>query len=149
MVVIRFDIRHMSSILNSRKTIQGACSRYCQASIEHMVSLINMAEVYTICAVEFAQNTIDDIEKHTLECRSEEAWYAINLFCFRKFGFTNCVNAESIDYMKLRIKDQYAAVLNQAPSDNQVVVFSDSSPLTNKYDYSFTIPDIRIALKTS
>ena len=27
--------------------------------------------------------------------------------------------------------------------------FSDSSPLTNKYDYSFTIPKIRTALKTS
>ena len=59
------------------------------------------------------------------------------------------MNAESIDNMKLRIKDHHAAVLNQAPSDNLVRVFSDSSPLTNKYDYSFTIPEIRIALKTS
>ena len=58
----------------------------------------------------------------------------------------NCVNAESIDYMKLRIKDHYAAVLNQAPSDDLVKVFSESSPLTNKYDYLFTIPEIRIAL---
>ena len=58
------------------------------------------------------------------------------------------MNAESIDYMKLRIKNQYAAVLNQAPSDNLVKVFSDLSQLTNKYDYSFTIPEIRIALKT-
>ena len=55
----------------------------------------------------------------------------------------------SIDNMKLRIKDHYAAVLNQAPSDNLVKVFSDSSLLTNKYDYSFTIPEICIALKTS
>ena len=59
------------------------------------------------------------------------------------------MNAESIDYMKLRIKYHYTAVLNQAPSDNLVKVFSDSSPLTNKYDYSFTIPEICIALRTS
>ena len=59
------------------------------------------------------------------------------------------MNAESIDNMKLRIKDHYAAVLNQAPSDNLVKVFYDSSPLTNKYDYSFTIPEIHIALRTS
>ena len=92
---------------------------------------------------------IDDIVKHTLECRSAEAWKAINLFCGRKFRFTNCVNAESIDYMKLRIKNHYAAVLNHAPCDNLVKVFSDSSTLTNKCDYSFTIPENRIALKTS
>ena len=73
-------------------------------------------------------------EKHTQECRSAEAWKAINLFCGRKFRFTNCVNVESIDDMKLRLKDHYAAVLIQAPSDNLVKVFSDSSPLTNKYD---------------
>ena len=99
--------------------------------------------------MEFAQNTIDDTEKHTLECRSAEAWKAINLFCGRKFIFTNCVNAESIDNMKLRIKDHYAAVLNQALSDNLLRVSSDSSTLTNKYDYSFTIPEIRTALITS
>ena len=133
-------------ILNARKTVQRACSRYGQASIEHRVSLINLDEACTRCAEEFAQNTIDDIEKHTFECRSAEAWKAINLFCGRKFRFTNCVNAESIDYMKLRIKNHYAAVLNQALSDNLAKVFSDSSPLTNKYDYSFTIPEIRIAL---
>ena len=52
--------------------------------------------------------------------------------CFTKM---NCVNSESIDNMKLRIKDHYAAVLNQAPSDNLVKVLSDSFPLTNKYDY--------------
>ena len=46
-------------------------------------------------------------------------------------------------------KNHYAAVLNQALNDNQVIVFSDSSLLTNIYDYSFTIPEIRIALKTS
>ena len=91
-------------ILNVRITVQRACSRYGQASTEHKVSLINLDEAYTRCAEEFAQNTIDDIEKHTLECRSAEAWKAINLFCGRKFRFTNCVNAESIDYMKLRIK---------------------------------------------
>ena len=108
---------------NARKTVQGACSRYCQASTEHKVSLINLDEVYTRCADEFAQNMIDDIEKHTLECRSAEAWKAINLFCGRIFRFTNCVNAESIDYMKVRIKNHYAAVLNQAPSDNPVKVF--------------------------
>ena len=136
-------------ILNARKTVQRACSRYGQASTEHKVSLINLDEAYTRCAEEFAQNTIDDIEKHTLECRSAEAWKAINLFCGRKFRFTNCVNAESIDYMKLSIKNNYAAVLYQAPSDKLVKVFSDSSPLTNKYYYSFTIPEIRIALKTS
>ena len=135
--------------MNARKTVQWACSRYGQASTEHRVSLINLDEVYTRYAEEFAQNTIDDIEKHTLECRSAETWKAINLFCGRKFRFTNCVNAESLDNMKLRIKDHYAAVLSQAPSDNLVIVFSDSSPLTNEYDYSFTIPEIRIALKTS
>ena len=135
--------------MNARKTVQGACSRYGQASTEHKVSLINLDEVYTRCAEEFAQNTIDDIEKHTLECRSAEEWKAINLFCGRKFRFTNCVNSESIDNMKLRIKDHYAVVLNQAPSDNQVKVFSDSSPLKNKYDYSFTIHEMRTALKTS
>ena len=110
-------------ILNARKTVQRSCSRYGQASTEHMVSLINLDEAYTRCADEFAQNTIDDIEKHTLECRSAEAWKAINLFCGRKFRITNCVNAESIDYMKLRIKNHYAAVLNQAPSVNLVKVF--------------------------
>ena len=114
----------------STKTVQRACSRYGQASTEHKVSLINLDEAYTRCAEECAQNTIDDIEKHTLECRSAEAWKAINLFCGRKFRFTNCVNAESIDYMKLIIKNHYAAVLNQAPSDNLVKVFYDSSPLT-------------------
>ena len=55
-------------ILNARKTVQGAFSRYGQASTEHKVSLINLDEMYTRCAEEFAQNTIDDIEKHTLEC---------------------------------------------------------------------------------
>ena len=68
-------------------------------------------------------------------------------FCGRKFRFTNCVNAESIDDMKLKIKDHYAAVVNYAPSDNQVKVFSDSSPFTNKYVYSFAIPEIRTALR--
>ena len=136
-------------ILNARKTVQRACSRYGQASTEHMVSLVNLDEAYTRCAEEFAQITIDDIEKHTLECRSAEAWKAINLFCGRKFRFTNCVNAESIDNKKLRIKNHYNAVLNQAPSDNLVRVFSDLSPLTNKYDYSFTIAEIHITLKTS
>ena len=70
-------------------------------------------------------------------------------FLWQKLRFTNCVNSESIDDMKLRIKDHYASVLNQAPSDNVVKVFYDSSPMTNKYDYSFTIPEIRIALRTS
>ena len=59
------------------------------------------------------------------------------------------MNAESIDDMKLRVKDHYAAALNQAPSDNLVKVFSDSPPLTNKYDYSFTIPEISIVLRIS
>ena len=56
---------------------------------------------------------------------------------------------QSIDNMKLRIKHHYAAVFNQAPTDNLVKVFPDLSPLTNKYDYSFTIPEIRTALRTS
>ena len=73
-----------SRILNARKTVQGACSRYVQANTEHKVSLINLDEVYTRCAEQFAQNTIDDIEKHTLECRSAEAWKAINLFLWQK-----------------------------------------------------------------
>ena len=67
-------------IVNAMKSVQRACSQYGQASTEHMVSLINLDEVYTKCAEEFAQNTIDDIEKHTLECRSAEACKAINLF---------------------------------------------------------------------
>ena len=58
------------------------------------------------------------------------------------------MNAELIDDMKSRIKNHYAAVLNQAPSDNLVKVFAELSPLTNKYDYSLTIPEIRIALKS-
>ena len=107
-------------ILNARKTVQRACSQYGKASTEQKVSLINQDEVYTRHAEAFAQNKIDDIEKRTVECRSAEAWKAINLFCGRKFIFTNCVNAESLDNMKLRIKDHYAAVLNQAPSDNLV-----------------------------
>ena len=110
-------------ILNDRKTVQGACSRYGQGSTENKVSLINLDEVYTRCTDKFAQNTIDDIEKHTLECRSTEAWKSINLFCGRKLRFTNCTNSESIHNMKLRIKDHYAAVLNQSPSDNLVKVF--------------------------
>ena len=56
---------------------------------------------------------------------------------------------QSIGNMKLRIKDHYAAALNEAPSDNVVIVFSYSSPLTNKYDYSFSLPKIRTALMTS
>ena len=166
MAVLHASVRHLpfkrhssysrlqddTRIFNARKTVGNVgrkCSRYGKASTEHKVSLINLDEAYTRCADEFAHNTIDDIEKHTLECRSAEARKAINLFCGTKFRFTNCVNAESIDYMKLRIKNQYAAVLNQAPSDNLVKVFSDSTPMTNKYDYSFKIPKIRIALITS
>ena len=99
------SIRHSSysrllddpQILNARKTVQRACSRYGQASTEHKVSLINLDEVYVKCAEEFAQNTIDYIARHTLESRSAEAWKSTNLFCGRKFRFTNCVNAESID----------------------------------------------------
>ena len=49
---------------------------------------------------------------------------------------------------RLRIKNHYVAVLNQEPSDVEKV-FSESSLLTNKYDYSFTITEIRTALKTS
>ena len=59
------------------------------------------------------------------------------------------MKAESIDDKKLRIKSHYAAVLNQAPSDNLVKDSSESSPLTYKYDYSFTIPEIRTALRIS
>ena len=80
-----FRLQDDPRILNARKTVQGACSRYGQTSTEHMVSLINLDEVCTRCAEEFAQNMIDDIEKHTLECRSAEAWKTINLFCGRKF----------------------------------------------------------------
>ena len=92
-------------ILNASRTVQRACSRYDQARTEHMVSLINLDELYTKCAEEFAQNAIDYIEKHTLECRSAEVWKTINFFCGRKFRFTNCVIAESIDNMKSRIKN--------------------------------------------
>ena len=59
-------------IFKSRKTVQEACIRYSQASTEHKVSLINLDEVYTRRADEFAQNTIHDVEKHTLECRSQK-----------------------------------------------------------------------------
>ena len=59
------------------------------------------------------------------------------------------MNAESIDDMKLKIKNNYATVLNQSPSDNLVRVFYESSPLTNKYDHSFAIPEICAALRTS
>ena len=60
----------------------------------------------------------------------------VAMCCKKKFRFTNCINVESIDYMKLRIKkNHYAAVLNQAPSDNLVKKNSDLSTLTNKYDY--------------
>ena len=51
--------------------------------------------------------------------------------------------------MKLRIKNNYAAVLNEAPCENLVRMSSVLSPLTNKYDYSFTIPKICAALETS
>ena len=163
LAVLQASVRHLSFrrhssysrllddpwILNAWKTVQRACSRNGQASTEHKASLINLDEAYKRCAEKFAQNTIDDIENHTLECRSVEEWKAINLFCCRKFRFTNCVNAESIDYMKPRTKNHFAAVINLANSDNMANVFSDSSPLTNKYDYSFTIHEIRIALETS
>ena len=91
-------------ILNARKTVQRAWCPYGQASTEYRVSLINLDVFYTKCAEEFAQNTMDDIEKHTLEYRSAEAWMSINLFCGRKFRFRNCVNSESIDDMKLKIR---------------------------------------------
>ena len=107
-------------ILNAWKTVQGACSRYGQASTEHKVSLINLDDFYIRCAEEFAHNATENIEKHTLKCLTAEAWKAINLFCGRKFRFTNCVNAESIDNMKLGIEDHYAAILNQTPCDNLV-----------------------------
>ena len=95
LAILQASVRHLQSkrhssysrlqddprILNARKTVQGACSRYGLASSEHKVSLINLDEVYTRCAEEFAQNMIDEHEKHTLECRSAEACKAINLFC--------------------------------------------------------------------
>ena len=109
--------------MSTRKPVQRACIRYGQDSTEHKVSLIDLDEGYTKCAEEFAQNTIEDIKIHPLEFRSAEAWKAINLSCDRKFRFTNCVNVGSIDDMKLKIKNHFAAVLNQAPSDNLVKVF--------------------------
>ena len=51
--------------------------------------------------------------------------------------------------MKLKIKNHYAAVLNQAHSDNLKNVSSESSPLANNYDYSFTNPEIHTTLRTS
>ena len=77
----------------------------------------------------------------SMEINQSFLWQKILIYELRECRFDH--------YMKLRIKDHYAAVLNQAPSDNLVKVFYDSSPLTNKHDYSFTIPEIRIALKTS
>ena len=81
--------------------------------------MINLDEVYTKYAEQFAQSMIDDIEKPTLECQSAEALKAINVFCCKKFRFMNCVDAESIDNMKLRIKNHFAAVLYQPASDNR------------------------------
>ena len=81
--------------------------------------------------------------------RPVEAWKAINLFRGRKLRFTKCVNAESMDDMKLMLKNHYAAVLIQAPSNNPVNALYVSSLLANKYNYSFTIPEIRTALRTS
>ena len=54
---------------------------------------------------------------------------------------------QSMDETKLWAKDNYAAVLNQAPSQYLVEDYSESFSLTNKYDYSFTIPKISTALK--
>ena len=51
--------------------------------------------------------------------------------------------------MKLKGKNHYAAVLNQASCVNPVKVSSETSSLINKYDYSFTIPEICPALQTS
>ena len=51
--------------------------------------------------------------------------------------------------MKSKMQNHYAAVLNQAPSGNLVKVSSESSSLINKYDYSFTFPEIRTTSKTS
>ena len=59
------------------------------------------------------------------------------------------MSAESIDDMTQKMKNHIVVVLNQAPIDNLVKVFSESSQLTNKYDYSFTIPEICTALETS
>ena len=110
-------------ILNARKTIQGACSRYGQASTEHRVSLINLDEVYTRCTEEFAQNAIDYIEKHTLECRSAEHGKQSIFFVAETSDLRTALNAESIDNMKQRMKDHYSSVLSQAPSDDLVKVF--------------------------
>ena len=51
--------------------------------------------------------------------------------------------------MKSKIKNHYATVLNQTSSENQVKVFSESSRLTNKYNYSFTNPECCPAPRTS
>ena len=47
-----------------------------------MVSSINLDEVYTRCAEEFAQNMIDDTKNHTLECLSSRK--AINRFLWQE-----------------------------------------------------------------
>ena len=78
-------------ILNARKTVQGACSRYGQASTERRVFLINLNEVYTRCAEEFAQNMIDDIEKHSgmpigrsMESNQSFLWQKIQVYELRE-----------------------------------------------------------------
>ena len=41
------------------------------------------------------------------------------------------MKADSTNDMKLKVKNHYAAVLSQTPSDNLVKVSSESSPLIN------------------
>ena len=93
---------------------------------------------------------IDDVEKQTVECRSVADWKAVNLCYGRKVRFMICMYSELINDMKLtKVINHYAAVLHQAPSDNLVRDSSELSPLTNKSGYSFTVLNIRSALKKS
>ena len=59
----------------------------------------------------------------------------------------NCVIAESINDIMLKIKSLCNAVVSQALGDNLVRVSSESSQLINKYDCSFTIPKIKKSFK--
>ena len=59
------------------------------------------------------------------------------------------MNVESTDDLTLKIKDHYAAMLSEAPSEYLVKYSSELTLFTNKYVYSFPIPNICTSLGTS
>ena len=98
----------------------------------------------------FMQNVLRNLHKTCLMASKNisSSFESNQYFGGRKIRFPSCMNAESIDDMKLRMKNHYAVVLNQAPSENLVKDTSEFF-LTNKSDYSFTITEIRTVIKTS